>query len=419
MKDLKNITVAILAGGRGTRLRSKVTDKPKILAEINGRPFLKYILDQIESTGFKKVVICTGFMGKQVQAKFGKKYRNLKLIYSQEFSPLDTAGAIRLALPLLKSETVMIMNGDSFCNANLENFVRFHLQNKANATILLTESSDTSRYGRVDIDRSGKILDFKEKKENSEKGLINAGIYLVNRSLLLEIPKKGVSKRNRAVSFEKEMFPSWIGKDLYGYKGGERFIDIGTPKSYAQAEKFFSSFVILDRDGTVIVEKDHLIDTKEVELIPKVAQALKKLRRLGLGLIIITNQSVVGRGHVSLSGLEKIHKRMVDLLSKERATIDGIYFCPHTPGDNCPCRKPKLGLIEKASKDHNFDPSSSFIIGDKAIDIEMGKSMHATTFLVRTGYGSQVDIKKVNPDYVVDDLMEAANIIQTFISKHH
>ncbi len=174
-------------------------------------------------------------------------------------------------------------------------------------------------------------------------------------------------------------------------------------------------FVLLDRDGTIILERDHLTDLAQVELIPKAAQALKKLRNLGLGLIIITNQSVIGRGHINLTDLEKIHKRILDLLSKEKATIDDIYFCPHTPEDNCNCRKPKLGLIEMASKDHKFDPHSSFVIGDKAIDIELGQKMGAITFLVRTGYGGLVDHRKVNPDFVVNDLLEAADIIQTLI----
>lgn len=174
-------------------------------------------------------------------------------------------------------------------------------------------------------------------------------------------------------------------------------------------------FVLLDRDGTIILERDHLTDIAQVELIPKAAQALKKLHDLGLGLIIITNQSVVGRGHINLDDLEKIHKRMLDLLLKEETSIDGIYFCPHTPEDNCLCRKPGLGLVKLAAEEHKFDPKLCFVIGDKAIDIELGQKMGATTFLVRTGYGAQVDHKEVNPDFVVNDLLEAAHIIQTLI----
>lgn len=172
-------------------------------------------------------------------------------------------------------------------------------------------------------------------------------------------------------------------------------------------------FVILDRDGVIIFEKDHLTNPDEVELIPNAAVALEKLKGLSLGIIVVTNQSVVGRGDISLNGLEKIHKRMIDLLAREGTTIDGIYFCPHKPDDNCKCRKPKLGLIEQAVKKHNFDPKEAFVIGDKALDIEMGKNMGATTFLVRTGYGAEVEKQNVvEPDYIVDDLLEATEIIE-------
>lgn len=172
-------------------------------------------------------------------------------------------------------------------------------------------------------------------------------------------------------------------------------------------------FVLLDRDGTIIVDQDHLTNPDEVKLIPNAINALKKLRNLGLGIIIVTNQSVIGRGYINLSDLEAIHKRMLNLLSKEKATIDDIYFCPHTREDNCACRKPKLGLIEKASKKYNFNRKKCFIIGDKALDIELGEAMGATTFLVRTGYGAEAEKEKiVTPDYIVNDLLEAANIIQ-------
>lgn len=174
-------------------------------------------------------------------------------------------------------------------------------------------------------------------------------------------------------------------------------------------------FVLLDRDGTVILERHYLSDPEEVKLFPNTASALKKLKDLGFGLIIITNQAAVGRGFFDLKQLELIHRRLKKLLKKEGIVLDGIYFCPHTPEDNCRCRKPKLGLVEMAIKDHNFDPNFSFVIGDKAIDIKMGKNLVATTFLVRTGYGSKVDEKQVKPDYVVSDLQEAAEKIQTLI----
>lgn len=171
-------------------------------------------------------------------------------------------------------------------------------------------------------------------------------------------------------------------------------------------------FVILDRDGTIIIERNYLSDHSQVELIPNAAIGLKKLRELGLGLLVVTNQAGVGRGYFRLDDLKLIHKRMIDLLFIEGVTLDGIYFCPHIPEDNCNCRKPKLGLIKKAVKEHNFDPKKCFVIGDKALDIEFGKAMKATTFLVRTGYGAEVEKeKKINPDFIVDSLKDVNDII--------
>lgn len=175
-------------------------------------------------------------------------------------------------------------------------------------------------------------------------------------------------------------------------------------------------FVLLDRDGTIIVEKNYLSNPDHVKLIPSALEALRKFKKLQLGLLIITNQSGVGRGYFSLRDLKLIHERMTDLLASEEIVLDGIYFCPHKPEDNCSCRKPKLGLVEEAAKKHSFDPKLSFVIGDKAIDIEMGKRLGATTFLVRTGYGKQAEKERINPDHVVDDLEAALPLIKNIIS---
>ena len=241
MQDLASVTAAILAGGLGTRLRSAVADRPKVLAEIRGRPFLVYLLDQLVAAGVKYAVLCIGYLGERVQAEFGDAYGRLRLVYSQESSPLGTAGALRLALPLFKpglseanvSDSVLVMNGDSICQANLRAFWAWHYARGADATLLLTRMPDTRRYGRVQVDENGLVLRFDEKNRSGGPGWINAGIYLINRRLLLTIPA------SRAVSLEQEMFPVWIGRGLYGYKSKGRFLDIGTPEAYAMAKQFF------------------------------------------------------------------------------------------------------------------------------------------------------------------------------------
>lgn len=227
------LTAAILAGGLGTRLRSVSQDRPKVLVEIRGRPFLEYLLDQVAAAGIRYVVLCTGYLGGQVRAAFGDSYGSLHLVYSQESSPLGTAGALRLALPLFKSEAVLVMNGDSFCEANLKAFWAWHCARKACGTLLLVEMRETERYGRVEVGADGHVLCFDEKSGKGGPGWISAGIYLLNSPLLLTIPA------DRPVSLEREMFSAWISRGLYGYRSDWRFLDIGTPEGFALAEQFF------------------------------------------------------------------------------------------------------------------------------------------------------------------------------------
>lgn len=176
-------------------------------------------------------------------------------------------------------------------------------------------------------------------------------------------------------------------------------------------------FVVLDRDGTVIVERHYLSDPDDVELLPGAAEGLRQLREMGLGLVVITNQSAIGRGFFDEGRLEQVHQRLRELLAAECVQLDGIYFCPHLPDDNCGCRKPRTGLIECAATELGFDPRAAFVIGDKPCDVELGQRVGATTFLVRTGYGAQVEAEGVVvADYVVDGLDEVAQVIQDMLS---
>jgi len=234
MPELIEVTAAILAGGLGTRLRAVVADRPKVLAEIGGRPVLAYLLDHLADGGVRDVVLCTGYLGEQVQATFGDSYGRLRLVYSQESSPLGTAGALRLALPLVKSDSLLVMNGDSFNEVDLRAVWTWHGAQGAEATLLLAEVPDTTRYGRVRLDADGLVQGFDEKNDTGGPGWINAGMYLLNHRLLATIPA------GRAVSLEREMFPAWISGGLYGYRNNGRFLDIGTPDDYALAESFFA-----------------------------------------------------------------------------------------------------------------------------------------------------------------------------------
>jgi D-glycero-D-manno-heptose 1,7-bisphosphate phosphatase len=176
-------------------------------------------------------------------------------------------------------------------------------------------------------------------------------------------------------------------------------------------------FVVLDRDGTIIVDRPHLSDPDGVELLPGAAQGLRQLQEMGLGLIVITNQSGIGRGFFTWEHLDLIHKRLCELLKTQEVYLDGIYVCPHKPDDHCRCRKPEVDLLELAARKLGFDPWDCFVIGDKTSDIELGRRVGATTFLIRMSYGPQVVSNDFNiPDYVGVDLCEAARVIRSLLN---
>ncbi len=174
-------------------------------------------------------------------------------------------------------------------------------------------------------------------------------------------------------------------------------------------------FVVLDRDGTVIVAHPYLSDPAKVQLVPDIAPGLRLMRELGLGLVVITNQSVVGRGYCDESVLGLIHHRMCDLLADEGVSLDGIYYCPHVPDDNCQCRKPSTGLLDLASAELAFDAKASFVIGDKACDVELGQRVGATTFLVKNRFSEVSNGASLPADHTVDGLYGAALIIRDLL----
>ncbi len=164
-------------------------------------------------------------------------------------------------------------------------------------------------------------------------------------------------------------------------------------------------FLLVDRDGTLIVEKHYLCDPEGVEIFPGVAEALKSFNEAGWGIAIVTNQAGVGRGYYSIAQMNSVNDRVRDLLSVTGVVIDGFFACPHAPSEDCDCRKPKPGLIHQAVALFNFDPAESVVVGDKACDINLGKSVSALTVLVRTGYGKEEEASaNLSPDFVVDSL---------------
>lgn len=225
----------ILAGGMGTRLQDSVKDRPKPLADVAGRPFLEWLLLLLHSQGIRHVIVCTGHMGEMVESHLGNGSRiGLELEYARDPFPLGTGGALRNALNLHHSPSLLVLNGDSYCRFDVRELFEFHLSHHSEATILLAKVEDSSRFGSVETDRNGKVTAFREKTIDRHPAWINAGIYLLNQRVVEEIPA------NRAVSLEREVFPDLIGRGLFAKPQNGIFWDIGTVESYHSSGEILS-----------------------------------------------------------------------------------------------------------------------------------------------------------------------------------
>ncbi len=228
----------ILAGGFGTRLKSVVYDLPKPMAPVNGRPFLDYQLDYLNCSGIKEVCFSLGHMAEKISSHYGKQYKNLHLSYVVEQKALGTGGGIRLGLEQTKHEQVLVLNGDSFFEIDLEHFYTQHLQQHAQFSLALRRVENASRYGAIAINEHNRVTEFREKSANNAPGLINGGVYVLNRDLYLS-----VTEAEKNFSIEKEVFEKQINDlHIFGFVFDKYFIDIGIPEDYTKAQHDFKRF---------------------------------------------------------------------------------------------------------------------------------------------------------------------------------
>jgi len=231
---MKKIDSIILVGGLGTRLREVVPDLPKPMVSINGKPFLDLILSLLNKCGsIERVILAVGYMADKIIERYEKSSEySFEILFSVEEKFLGTGGAIKNALKYTETNNVLVLNGDSFVEVDLYDFLKKHLQTNADMTIVLKELKNTNRYGSVKIDEDNKITCFEEKKTGLSKGLINAGVYMIKKTLFDSI------KEQTVISLEKELLPVFIKKDVFGYIGKGKFIDIGIPETYRMADKY-------------------------------------------------------------------------------------------------------------------------------------------------------------------------------------
>jgi D-glycero-alpha-D-manno-heptose 1-phosphate guanylyltransferase len=223
----------ILAGGFGKRLKSKVKDIPKPMAEVGGKPFLQIILDYLLENRIKKVILSVAYKKGIIKKYFGNNYKGLTIIYAEEDAPLGTGGAIKYSLGFVESEDIFILNGDTRFNIPLKKIFDFHYSKKADLSIALKKitSDKTNRYGNILLNSEKRVISFKEKTKNNFS-YINGGIYLLNINKFMQI------KFPERFSFEKDYLEQYYLKyKFYGKVFDSYFIDIGIPEDYEKAKR--------------------------------------------------------------------------------------------------------------------------------------------------------------------------------------
>lgn len=366
----------VLAGGKGTRLRSVVSDLPKCMAPVAGRPFLAWLLDDLREAGFDHIILSLGYKHEAVEAWVATRPDRDSITCVVEEEPLGTGGGVRLALRQAREDAVFILNGDTFFGVDYPAMQAFHRQSGAQATLALKPLRDFDRYGEVTLDGQGRITAFREKRPCAE-GLINGGVYLLQREALAEMPDR--------FSLEKDYFePHAESAGLAGFRSEGYFIDIGIPADYARAQRDFADgayrsypydALLLDRDGVINVLRpnDYVKTVDEFVFCDGALEALRRLNPCFRRIVIVTNQRGVGRGLMTEADLAEIHDWMLARIREAGGRIDRIYVCTAVdPAD--PRRKPNPGMAREVRADFpDIDFARSILVGDSASDLEFAR----------------------------------------------
>lgn len=227
----------ILAGGFGTRLREVVADVPKPIAPIAGQPFLNYILKYLKHFGFEKVVLSVGYQGEKIHELYGDEFEGIQLEYAFEDEPLGTGGAIKFSMEKTSAEEVLVLNGDTFFEVDLDELYELHESLLGDVTMVLREVEKPDRYGTVVLGEYSRVNQFNEKQEGLDSGLINGGVYLIDRGAFELVPLE------QKFSIEQDFYAKYLKEiKLHGYISTGYFIDIGIPEDYYTANEAFKGF---------------------------------------------------------------------------------------------------------------------------------------------------------------------------------
>ncbi len=424
----------ILAGGKGTRLASRLNGKPKPLVDVAGMPLLKRQIDVLVRGGVDDIVLLVNHAADQIEAFIAREDFPCRIELIDDGSPRGTAGATLACLDRLR-ERFVVVYGDTLFDLTLEHMLDAHAAAGGAATLLLHPNDHPADSDLVQLSRDGWIEEFHSYPHPPGahlRNLVNAAFYVVERAALA--PWVG---RMEVGDFAKDLFPAMLadGAKLRGYVSYEYIKDIGTPSRLDKAERHLTSGVVerarrnhkqkavfVDRDGTLNELNGHIARAADLTLFPFAGAALKRLNDGEYRVVLVTNQPVLARGECDENGLADIHAKLEAELGEHSAFFDGLYYCPHHPhrgyaGEvpelkrDCACRKPGTGMVERAAADLNIDLSQSWMIGDSSADIAMAERAGLQSILVRTGEGGRDGKWPMTPDHVADSIAEAVTII--------
>ena len=382
---------------------------------ICGKPILEWQIENLKACGLTDITMVIGYLGHVIKGYFGDGEKfGVKISYFVEDSPLGTAGAL-FKMPELTKDFLLLC-GDVILDVDFNRFINFHRQSHAwaslmvhpnghpyDSSLLVTEILPPQVPGGnpVDTHRLVKWM-AKEDERLYYKNRVNAGIEIISPNLLKETKKHFVPRHPETpdkIDLDLDVLkPNITSGKIFAYDTPEYIKDMGTPIRYYEVEKDLQTgkvkarnlknkqkAIFLDRDGTINKYAGFLTESKQFELLPGVAEAIKMINKSGYLAIVVTNQPVIARGDCYWEELQEIHEKMDAELGKEGAFLDAIYICPHHKDKgfegerqeykiDCECRKPKPGLLLQAAKDFNIDLSQSYMIGDSERDVEAGKS---------------------------------------------
>jgi mannose-1-phosphate guanylyltransferase / phosphomannomutase len=427
-------TAVILAGGKGTRLGSETRNLPKPMIDIDGKPLLQLQLEWLKSYGIKTVYLLTGHLTEVIHEYFEEfPVTGVDLQIIAEAAPLGTAGALGQLRDQLK-EPFWVVYGDLVTWLSLDKIFAAHEKFGASHTLIVHPNDHPYDSDLVIVDSNSRVTKFLTKPHPPEliaRNLVNAAVYLLSPSIF-----NYISETNRG-DLARDIFPNFIlHEKVFAYSSPEYLKDMGTPDRLARVRNDWKSgkvkklhgesprpTVFLDRDGVVIEYVPEIHRHEDVKLRPGVAEAIQKLNRAGILVVVATNQPMIAKGLLTPEELDFIHAKIETLLGEKGAWIDKIYYCPHHPDKGfegerpelkleCRCRKPNTGMLEQACEEFKIDRTQSWMIGDTWRDIECGQKFGLRTLGIKGGAGYPYsEKKKFEPEAVHDGLASAVEVI--------